>query len=95
MDLIVVILAGAATALATGLGAIPVFLLGDRAAQLRPLLSAVAAAVMVLASAALLGPAIDDGSPATILAGVALRAPRWRSRWPRRATHVRGSSGRR
>ena len=72
MDLIVVILAGAATALATGLGAIPVFLLGDRAAQLRPLLSAVAAAVMVLASAALLGPAIDDGSPAAILAGLAL-----------------------
>jgi ZIP family zinc transporter len=72
MDPIVVILAGAATALATGLGAIPVFLLGDRAAQLRPLLSAVAAGVMVLASAALLGPAIDDGSPATILAGVAL-----------------------
>jgi zinc transporter, ZIP family len=74
MDLIVVILAGAATALATGLGAIPVFMLGDRAARLRPLLSAIAAAVMVLASAALLGPAIDDGSPPLIAAAVAVGA---------------------
>jgi ZIP family zinc transporter len=71
VDLIVVILAGAATALATGLGAIPVFLLGERAEGLRSLLSAIAAAVMLVASITLLGPALDDGSALVVAAGVA------------------------
>ena len=74
MDVVVVILAGAATALATGVGAIPVFLLGRRAERLRPLLSAVAASVMILASIALLGPAVDDGSPPAIAVAVAIGA---------------------
>lgn len=74
MDLLVVILLGAATALATGLGAVPVFLLGQRADRLRPLLSAVAAAVMLMATVALLGPAIDDGSPVAVTVAVAVGA---------------------
>jgi zinc transporter, ZIP family len=72
MDLLVVILAGAATALATGVGAIPVFLLGARAERLRPVLSAVAAVVMVIASVTLLGPAVDDGSPPAIVLSLTL-----------------------
>lgn len=74
MDLLVVILLGAATALATGLGAVPVFLLGERADRLRPALSAVAAAVMLMATVALLGPAFDDGSPVAVMAAVAVGA---------------------
>jgi zinc transporter, ZIP family len=66
-----VIVAGTATALATGLGAVPVFLLGQRAERLRPLLSAVAVAVMVAAAIALLGPAVDDGAPPAVAAGLA------------------------
>jgi ZIP family zinc transporter len=66
MDLLVVILAGALTALATGIGAIPVFMLGARAEGLRPLLSGVAAAVMAVASVALLGPALEHGSPLVV-----------------------------
>jgi ZIP family zinc transporter len=65
-----VILAGAFTALATGLGALPVFLLGRRAEGLKPLLTAVAALVMAVASLALLPPAFEDGSPETCAAGV-------------------------
>jgi hypothetical protein len=38
MEFAVVALAGCMTALATGLGAVPVFVLGDRAGKLRPLL---------------------------------------------------------
>src|SRR6476661_1651113 len=37
-DVVLLLLAASGTALATGLGAIPVFYLGDRAAQLTPLL---------------------------------------------------------
>jgi ZIP family zinc transporter len=74
VDLVVVILAGAATALATGLGAVPVFLLGERAERLRPLLSGLAAVVMAAASVTLLGPALDDGSPVAVAAGVAAGA---------------------
>jgi ZIP family zinc transporter len=73
MELVAVIIAGAVTAVATGLGAIPVFLLGQRAERLRPLLSAVAAAVMALASVVgLLLPALDDGTPGVVLAGLVL-----------------------
>ena len=74
MDLVAVILAGAATALATGLGAIPVFLLGARAERLRPVLAGLAAAVMVAASLALLGPALDDGTPGVVGLGAAVGA---------------------
>src|SRR3954471_14228692 len=72
MDLFVVILAGFATALATGLGAVPVFLLGDRAERLRKPLTALAAGLMLVASASLLAPAFRDGAvPVVITAGLA------------------------
>ena len=60
------------TAFATGLGAIPVFLLGSRAERLRPALLGIAAGVMsVAAVAGLLKPALDDGSVGTVAAGFA------------------------
>lgn len=68
-------LLGAATltTLATGLGAIPVFLLGSRAAALQPGLLGLAAGVMTLASAVgLIAPALDDGSGAEVGAGLIL-----------------------
>ena len=59
------------TALATGLGAVPVFLLGRRAEELRPLLLGVAAGVMgVAAIAGLLKPALDESDVGTVGIGV-------------------------
>ena len=56
---VVLVLAACGTALATGLGAIPVFLLGRRAALLTPLLLGFAAGVMgVAAVAGLIIPAL-------------------------------------
>ena len=70
--MLVLILAGTATALATGLGAIPVFLLGERAEALRPLLLGFAAGVMGVASVVgLLLPGIDEGSVVSVGAGLA------------------------
>jgi ZIP family zinc transporter len=72
-DVVVLTLAACGTALATGLGAIPVFFLGDRAAQLTPLLLGFAAGVMGVASiAGLLIPAADDGSVFAVVSGFAL-----------------------
>ena len=69
--MIVLVLAGTGTALATGLGAVPVFFLGERAASLRPALLGVAAGVMGVASVAgLLLPGLDEGSAASVLGGV-------------------------
>ncbi len=66
------ILVGSATALATGIGAIPVFALGARAADWRPLLWGFAAGVMGVASiAGLLLPALDGAGAGTVLAGLA------------------------
>jgi ZIP family zinc transporter len=60
------------TAFATGLGAVPVFLLGQRAERLRPALLGIAAGVMgVAAVAGLLEPALDDGGTGTVAAGFA------------------------
>jgi ZIP family zinc transporter len=74
-DLLVLLLAATATALATGLGAIPVFLLGRRAAALTPFLLGLAAGVMGVASVAgLLLPALDEGTVAEVLAGLAVGA---------------------
>jgi zinc transporter, ZIP family len=74
-DWVVLVLAACATALATGLGAIPVFLLGERAARLTPLLLGFAAGVMGVASiAGLLVPAAEEGSTAAVVAGFALGA---------------------
>jgi zinc transporter, ZIP family len=72
-DVIVLMLAASGTALATGLGAIPVFFMGERAAQLKPLLLAFAAGVMGVASVVgLLAPAFQEGSVATVVAGFVL-----------------------
>ena len=68
----VLLLAACGTALATGLGAIPVFLLGRRAAALTPPLLGFAAGVMgVAAVAGLLIPAFQEGSVATVIVGLA------------------------
>jgi ZIP family zinc transporter len=70
--LIEVILIGAATALATGLGAVPVFFLGGRAAGWEPALWGFAAGVMgVAAVVGLAMPAFEEGGSGTVLAGLA------------------------
>ena len=62
--------AGTGTALATGLGAVPVFALGVRADALRPLLWGLAAGVMAVASVVgLLEPALDEGSGVAVAGG--------------------------
>jgi zinc transporter, ZIP family len=68
-----VALAGLATALATGLGALPVGRVGARADAWRPfLLGAAAAAMAVVSLLGLLVPAIDDGTPAAVAGGLAV-----------------------
>jgi zinc transporter, ZIP family len=70
-DVVVLTLAASGTALATGLGAVPVFFLGDRAAQLTPLLLGFAAGVMGVASiAGLLIPAVEEGSARSVIGGL-------------------------
>jgi ZIP family zinc transporter len=65
--------AGTATALATGLGAIPVFLLGQRAERLRPFLWGTAVGLMGVASiVGLLLPAIDEDGTGSVAAGLAV-----------------------
>lgn len=68
------LLAASATALATGLGAIPVFSLGHEEAEaLKPALLGLAAGVMAVAAVAgLLVPAWDQGTPVEVLGGVAI-----------------------
>ena len=74
-EVVVLLLAACGTALATGLGAIPVFFLGNRAAQLTPLLLGFAAGVMGVASiAGLLIPATEEGSTLAVLSGLAAGA---------------------
>jgi zinc transporter, ZIP family len=74
-DVIVLVLAACGTALATGLGAIPVFFLGQRAAQLTPLLLGFAAGVMGVASiAGLLVPATEEGSTLAVVSGLVVGA---------------------
>lgn len=71
MDLVVLALAGTGTALATGLGAIPVSRLGARAGALRPALWGMTVGLMSVASVlGLLLPALDEGSTASVLAGL-------------------------
>jgi zinc transporter, ZIP family len=73
-EVIALVLAACGTALATGLGAIPVFMLGGaRAARLAPFLLGVAAGVMgVAAVVGLLLPAAREGSAADLALGIAL-----------------------
>lgn len=76
MDLVVLALAGTGTALATGLGAIPVSRLGARAGALRPALWGMTVGLMSVASVlGLLLPALDEGSTASVLAGLGLGVP--------------------
>ena len=88
MDAAFLALAGAATALATGVGAVPVFLLGERADRLRPFLWGTAVGLMGVASVVgLLLPALDEDGGATVAAGVlvgALFLLASRARWPLR-----------
>jgi zinc transporter, ZIP family len=67
-------LAASATALATGLGAIPVFMLGEEKAEaLKPALLGLAGGVMTVAAVAgLLVPAWDEGGPIEVMAGIAI-----------------------
>jgi len=70
-DTVIVVLAGIGTALATGLGAVPVFFLGKRATALTPFLLGVAVGVMGVASiAGLLIPAAEEGSAPALAAGL-------------------------
>jgi len=72
-DLAVLALAGSGTALATGLGAIPVSRLGPRADDIRPALWGLTVGLMGAASIiGLLLPALDEGSIASVLAGLAV-----------------------
>jgi ZIP family zinc transporter len=72
-EVVVLFLAACGTALATGLGAVPVFLLGSRAAALAPTLLGFAAGVMgVAAVAGLLIPATQEGSAPEVIAGLAV-----------------------
>lgn len=72
LDVALLLLAASATALATGLGAIPVFFLGTRAARLTPLLLGFAAGVMGVASlVGLLIPAGEEGSALELAGGLA------------------------
>ena len=69
----VLALAGTGTALATGLGAIPVSRLGARAGALRPALWGMTVGLMSVASVlGLLLPALDEGSTPSVLAGLGL-----------------------
>jgi zinc transporter, ZIP family len=70
-DVVVLVLAASGTALATGLGAIPVWFLGQRAVQLTPALLGFAAGVMgVAAVAGLLIPATEEGSTRAVVFGL-------------------------
>jgi ZIP family zinc transporter len=72
-DVVVLLLAASATALATGLGAIPVFLFGKRTERATPFLLGFAAGVMgVAAVSGLLIPATEEGSLAEVIAGFAV-----------------------
>jgi ZIP family zinc transporter len=65
------LLAATATALATGLGALPVFMLGERARVLQPALWGLAGGVMTVASVlGLLVPALDEGSWQAVTGGL-------------------------
>ena len=70
-ELALLAVAGTGTALATGVGAVPVFVLRPRVRSLRPLLWGVAVGVMGVASVVgLLAPALDEGSDLVVGAGL-------------------------
>jgi zinc transporter, ZIP family len=72
-ELAVLALAGSATALATGFGALPVSRLGARAHTLRPALWGLTVGLMTVASiVGLLLPALDEGPTTSVAAGLAV-----------------------
>lgn len=72
-EVLILLLAASATALATGLGAIPVFLFGRRTQRYTPLLLGFAGGVMAVAAlTGLLVPAFEEGSVNTVIAGFAV-----------------------
>jgi len=89
VDLLLLTLAATATAIATGLGAVPVFFLGERAETLRPWLLGFAGGVMTVASVVgLLVPAVNEGAVSDAILGstlgvVFLLASRWWIESPR------------
>jgi zinc transporter, ZIP family len=73
VEIVVLALAGTGTALATGLGALPVSRLGDHADRIRPALWGLTVGLMSVASiVGLLLPALDEGSSAAVAAGLAV-----------------------
>jgi zinc transporter, ZIP family len=76
MEVAVLALAGSATALAAGLGAVPVFLLGPRAERLRPFLWGMAVGLMGVAPiAGMLLRALNEGNDPAVGAGLATGVP--------------------
>lgn len=70
MDILLLVLAASGTALATGLGAVPVFFMGTRAEILRPILLGTAVGAMTVASiVGLLRPAVQEGTAAEVTVG--------------------------
>jgi len=68
---LILLLAATATALATGLGAVPVFWLGGRASAWQPALYGLAAGAMTVASiVGLLEPGFDKGPTVAVVAGL-------------------------
>ena len=71
MEVAALALAGSGTALATGLGALPVSRLGARAETLRPALWGLTVGLMTVASiVGLLLPALDEGSTTAVASGL-------------------------
>jgi hypothetical protein len=65
MDIVILLLAAGATALATGFGAVPVIFLGARAAAVRPALWGITVGLMTVASVVgLREPPREAGGPA-------------------------------
>jgi len=72
-EVLVLFLAASGTTLATGLGAVPLLLLGLRARRMAPALLGFAAGVMAVAAVAgLLIPATEEGSAPEVLGGLVL-----------------------
>ena len=101
-EVVVVAVVGILTALATGLGAVPVFLLGDRVADFRPFLWGLTIGLMgVAAVVGLLLPALDEHEPGAVVAGIAvgvgflLLVRRWLAAHEVSPTRLRSAGGRR
>ncbi|MGH2905195.1 MAG: ZIP family metal transporter [Solirubrobacterales bacterium] len=72
---LIVLLAGVATMLATGVGVVPVYVLGDDAERWRPVLIGIAVGAMAVASVVgLLKPGFEFGSTFEVCAGAAVGA---------------------